>query len=52
MLNSIRYINFVNGRYIILKIYYTIKRNYYIFEIRERIEFAKSKRVMTVEVSL
>ena len=32
--------------------YHTIKRNYYIFEIRERIEFAGSKRITAVEVSL
>lgn len=52
MLNSIRYIDFVNGRRIILKMYYTIKRDCRIFEIRERIEFARPKRVTAVEVPL
>ena len=52
MLNLIRYVNLVNDRRIILKMHYTIKRDYRIFEIRKRIEFARSKRITTIEVSL
>ena len=36
----------------ILKIYYTIKRDYRIFGIRERIGFAGLKRITAVEVLL
>ena len=32
--------------------HYTIKRDYRIFEIREKVEFARSKRITAVEVSL
>lgn len=52
MLNLIRYIDLVNGRYIILKIYYAVKRNYRIFEIKEKVGFIKSKRVTAIEISL
>ena len=52
MLDSIRYVDFVNDHRIILKMHHTVKRNYRIFEMRERIGFAKPKRVTTVEVSL
>ena len=52
MLNSIRYIDFVSNYRIVFKIYYTVKRNYYIFRVRERIEFAKLKRITAIKVSL
>ncbi len=41
-----------NNRYIIFKIYYTFKYNYYIFKIKKRVEFIKSKRVIIIKVSL
>lgn len=50
--NLVRYIDSVNGRRIIFKMYHAIKRDCYTFEIRERIGFAGSKRVITVEVPL
>ena len=52
MLNSVRHIDSVNGRRIILKMHYTVKRNYRIFEIEKRIGFAGPKRVTTIEISL
>lgn len=42
----------MNSRRIILKIYYAIKDNYYIFRIRKRIRFVRLKRVITIEVLL
>ena len=42
----------MNGRYIILKIHYAIKRGYRIFEIGERVGFIGSERVTAVEVPL
>lgn len=52
MLNFIKYINLVNDRYIIFKIYYIIKYNYYIFEIKKKAEFIKSEKITTVKISL
>ena len=52
ILNFIRYIDSVNSYRMIFKVYHTIKYNCYIFEIRKRIEFARPKRITTVEVSL
>ena len=52
ILNSVRHVDSVNGRYMILEIYYTIKRNYRIFGIGEQIGFAGPKRVTVVEVPL
>ena len=40
MLNIVRYVDFINDCRIILKIYYTIKRDCRIFRIRERIGLA------------
>ena len=42
----------MNGRCIILKMYYTIKRDCRIFGMGERIGFAGPKRVTAVEVPL
>ena len=52
MLNLVRYVDFVNGRRIILKMYYIIKRDCYIFGIGEKAGFVRLKRVTTIEVSL
>ena len=52
MLNSVRYIGFVNDRYMILKMHHTVKRDCRIFGIRERTGFARPKRVTAVEVPL
>ena len=52
MLNFIRYVDFVNDYRIILKMHYTIKCDYRIFEIRERIGFTGPKRITTIEVPL
>ncbi len=52
MLNFVRYVDFVNDRRMILKMHHTVKYNYRIFEIRERTEFARSKRITMIEVPL
>ena len=52
MLNSVRYIDSVNGCRIVFKIYHTIKRDCRIFEIRERTGFTEPKRMTAVEVPL
>ena len=52
ILNSVRHIDSVNSYRIVFKIYYTVKRNYYIFGIRERTGFARLKRIIIIKVSL
>lgn len=52
MLNSVRHVDSVNGRRMILKMHHIVKRDCRIFGMGERIGFARSKRVTAVEVSL
>ena len=52
MLNFIKYIDFINDYYMIFKIYYIVKHDYRIFKIRERIKFARLKRIITIKILL
>ena len=52
MLNFIKYINFVNDRHMIFKMHHIIKYNYRTFEIKKRAGFIKSKKIITIEMSL
>ena len=52
MLNSVRHVDSVNGRRMILKMHHTVKRDCRTFGMRERIELGGPKRVTAVEVPL
>ncbi len=52
MLNSVRHVDSVNGRRMILKMHHTVKRDCCTFGMRERTGFAGPKRVTAIEVPL
>ena len=52
MLNSVRHVDSVNGRRMILKMHHTVKRDCRTFGIGERTGFAGPKRVTAVEMPL
>ena len=51
-LNSVRHVDSVNGRRMVLKLHHAIKRDCRTFGMRERTGFAGPKRVTAVEVPL
>ena len=52
MLDSVRHVDSVNGRRMILKMHHTVKRDCRTFGMGERTGFAGPKRVTAVEVPL
>lgn len=52
ILNSVKYVDSVNGRRIIFKIYHIVKRDCRIFGIKEKTGFAGPKRMTAVEIPL
>ena len=52
MLSFVRYIDFVNGRRMIFKMYHIFKRKSRIFEMREKTELAGPKKITIIEISL